>query len=100
MSRDRAFTPLRSKKNRFILLGMTEAAAVQFQYRGREISQEDILYIRALIDSHPNESRRRLSTQLCEAWQWRVARHGVPRHAADAGSGRPDRIAAGELHAA
>jgi hypothetical protein len=73
MSRDRAFTPLRSKKNRFILLGMTEAAAVQFQYRGREISQEDILYIRALIDSHPNESRRRLSTQLCEAWQWRQA---------------------------
>src|SRR5471032_1507571 len=73
MSRDRAFTPLRSEKNRFILLGMTEAAAVQFQYRGREISQEDILYIRALIDSHPNESRRRLSTQLCEAWQWRQA---------------------------
>jgi len=50
---------------------MTEAAAVEFQYRGREISQEDILYIRALIERHPNESRRRLSTQLCEAWQWR-----------------------------
>lgn len=33
--------PLRSKKNRFILLGMTEAAPVRFQYRGREISQED-----------------------------------------------------------
>ena len=50
---------------------MTEAAAVEFQYRGREISQEDILYIRALIERHPNESRRTLSTQLCEAWQWR-----------------------------
>jgi hypothetical protein len=47
---------------------MTEAAAVEFQYRGREISQEDILYIRALIERHPNESRRTLSTQLCEAW--------------------------------
>src|SRR3982074_1165460 len=45
---------------------------VKFQYRGREISQEDILYIRALIE-HPNGSRRTLSTKLCEAWQWRQA---------------------------
>ena len=52
---------------------MTEAVAVEFQYRGREISQEDILYIRALIERHPNESRRTLSTKLCEAWQWRQA---------------------------
>jgi hypothetical protein len=46
---------------------------VEFKYRGREISQQDILYIRALIEWHPNESRRTLSTQLCEAWQWRQA---------------------------
>jgi hypothetical protein len=46
---------------------------VEFKYRGREISQEDILYIRALIERYPNESRRALSTQLCEAWQWRQA---------------------------
>src|ERR1017187_6723713 len=46
---------------------------VEFRYRGREISQEDILYIRALIDSHPNESRRKLSVRLCEAWQWHQA---------------------------
>jgi hypothetical protein len=46
---------------------------VEFRYRDREISQEDILYIRALIDKHPNESRRKLSTKLCEAWQWRQA---------------------------
>jgi hypothetical protein len=57
---------LRSKKNRFILL-------VEFRYRGREISREDILYIRALIERHPQESRRTLSTKLCEAWQWRQA---------------------------
>ena len=44
---------------------------VEFRYRGREISQEDILYIRALVEQHPNESRRTLSTKLCEAWQWR-----------------------------
>src|SRR5258708_32763262 len=50
---------------------MTEATAVGFQYRGREISQEDILYIRARIKRHPKESRRTLSTKLCEAWQCR-----------------------------
>ena len=45
----------------------------RFRYRGREISGEDILYIRALIERHPGESRRRLSVRLCEAWQWRQA---------------------------
>jgi len=44
---------------------------VEFRYRGREISQEDVLSIRALVERHPNESRRTLSTKLCEAWQWR-----------------------------
>src|SRR5229473_163861 len=58
--------PLRSKKRRFILLVM-----VEFRYRGREITQEDILYICSLIERHPNDSRRKLSTRLCEAWQWR-----------------------------
>ena len=46
---------------------------VEFKYRGREISQQDILYIRALIERYPNESRRTLSTQFCEVWQWRQA---------------------------
>jgi Domain of unknown function (DUF4338) len=46
---------------------------VEFRYRGRKISQEDILYIRALIEQHPQESRRTLSTKLCEGWQWRQA---------------------------
>ena len=45
----------------------------EFRYRGREIHQEDILYIRTLIERHPNESRRKLSTRVCEAWQWRQA---------------------------
>lgn len=43
----------------------------ELMYRGREIRPEDILYIRALIERHPNESRRKLSARLCEAWQWR-----------------------------
>ena len=45
----------------------------EFRYRGREIGQEDILYIRTLIERYPKESRRKLSTRLCEAWQWRQA---------------------------
>ena len=46
---------------------------VELKHRGRRITQEDILYIRALIAAHPGESRRRLSTKLCEAWQWKQA---------------------------
>jgi len=42
---------------------------VTFRYRGREIHPEDILFIRALIQQHPVESRRKLSTRLCEAWE-------------------------------
>jgi len=45
----------------------------EFRYRGRAIGQEDILYIRALIELYPGESRRKLSVSLCEAWQWRQA---------------------------
>jgi hypothetical protein len=45
----------------------------EFRYRGRAIGQEDILYIRALIERSPGESRRKLSVRLCEAWQWRQA---------------------------
>ena len=45
----------------------------ELSYRGRAISSEDILYIKDLIATHPHESRRQLSTKLCEAWQWRQA---------------------------
>ena len=44
---------------------------VTFRYRGREIHPEDIVYVRALIEQHPTDSRRKLSTRLCEAWDWR-----------------------------
>lgn len=43
------------------------------RYRGRNVSEEDILCIRGLIAAHPGASRRTLSTKLCEAWQWRQA---------------------------
>jgi hypothetical protein len=45
----------------------------EFRYRGREIGQQDILYTRTLIERYPGESRRKLSSRVCEAWQWRQA---------------------------
>ncbi len=47
-------------------------------YRGREISAEEISFIRWLISEHPGASRRALSAKLCEAWQWKQA-NGAPR---------------------
>src|SRR5229473_4141161 len=48
------------------------------RYRGREISADDVAFIRQLIAAHPGASRRALSAKLCEAWQWRQA-NGAPR---------------------
>src|ERR1039457_3324311 len=45
----------------------------EFRYRGRAIEEEDILYIRTLIEQYPKESRRKLSVRVCEAWKWRQA---------------------------
>ena len=45
----------------------------EYRYRGRQISQQDIVYIQTLIERYPGESRRKLSVRLCEAWQWRQA---------------------------
>jgi hypothetical protein len=48
-------------------------AAVERRYRGRVITAQDLAFIRELIRQHPGLSRRRLSAQLCEAWQWKQA---------------------------
>jgi len=44
---------------------------VLFEHRGRPVSAGDLAVIRALIAANPRASRRRLSTLLCEIWQWR-----------------------------
>ena len=49
-----------------------------WRYRGREIGAEEIAFIQRLIAAHPQASRRALSRQLCEAWQWKQA-NGAPR---------------------
>jgi len=43
----------------------------QIRYRGRTITVEDIESIRRLIAEHPRASRRKLSEELCRAWDWR-----------------------------
>src|SRR5215470_14161056 len=45
----------------------------EWRYRGRVVTAEDIVQIRQLIAENPTVSRRRLSTLLCEAWQWKQA---------------------------
>jgi hypothetical protein len=48
------------------------------RYRGRDITSDDVEFIRQLIDDHPLLSRRRLSMELCVAWGWHQA-NGTPR---------------------
>jgi len=43
---------------------------VQLKYRGRMISGQDVAFIQALIDKHPEASRRRLFAMRCEHWGW------------------------------
>jgi hypothetical protein len=48
-------------------------AAVEWRYRGRVITAQDLEFIREFIKHHPGLSRRRLSARLCQAWQWKQA---------------------------
>ena len=45
----------------------------EWRYRGREITAEEIAFIRELIAGPSGRSRRKLSGQLCEAWEWKQA---------------------------
>ena len=51
---------------------------VKARYRGREVTDADVAFIRRLIEAHPALSRRALSQKLCEAWNW-VQANGQPR---------------------
>lgn len=45
-------------------------ATSPLRYRGRTVSETDLGFIRELIATHPEWSRRHLSARLCEAWNW------------------------------
>jgi hypothetical protein len=51
---------------------------VLLSFRGREIRAADVEFLRRLIAENPSLSRRRLSTRVCEAWNW-VQPNGRPR---------------------
>jgi hypothetical protein len=40
-------------------------------YRGRTVTTDDLETIRALLEAHPEASRRAFSQRLCEHWDWR-----------------------------
>ena len=42
-------------------------------YRGHSVTNEQIGFIRRLIQDRPGWSRWRLSRELCQAWQWKQA---------------------------
>ncbi len=46
---------------------------VDLRYRGRAVTAEEVLFIRRLIAENPRLSRRKLSSKLCEAWDWKQA---------------------------
>lgn len=47
------------------------------RYRGREIHDDQVDFVRQLIASAPEASRRALSLRVCEAWDWRQP-NGAP----------------------
>ncbi len=41
------------------------------RYRGRSVTNEDVVFVRDLITEHADKSRWALSKELCRAWDWR-----------------------------
>jgi hypothetical protein len=50
---------------------------VVLSYRGRDVSSDDIAFVSELIAKTPDISRRRLSFEVCAAWNWKQP-NGVP----------------------
>src|SRR5512136_2506131 len=44
--------------------------ACLLRYRGKDITAEEVEFIKNFIVQHPTLSRRALSTQLCRLWNW------------------------------
>src|SRR5437899_1704044 len=51
---------------------------VLLNYRGRAIGLAQVQFLRQLIAQNPELSRRQLSKQVCQAWNW-VQPNGQPR---------------------
>jgi hypothetical protein len=55
------------------LLLPSEGMEAKISYRGRAVTDVDLVFINQLIADNPESSRRDLSRKLCEAWNWRQA---------------------------
>lgn len=44
---------------------------VVLRYRWREVTPQDVAFIRKLIEDSPHATRRALSFAVCEAWNWK-----------------------------
>jgi hypothetical protein len=44
--------------------------SLQFKYRGKLLTGDDVAFINRLIGENPNDSRWALSKKLCRAWNW------------------------------
>ena len=53
-------------------------SVVLLSFRGRQIRQTDVTFLREFISRNPGLTRRKLSVKVCEAWQW-VQPNGQPR---------------------
>ena len=44
--------------------------SLQFKYRGKVLTSDDVAFINQLIGENPSDSRWALSKKLCRAWNW------------------------------
>jgi len=44
--------------------------SLQFKYRGKVVTSDDVAFINRLIGENPSDSRWALSKKLCRAWNW------------------------------
>ncbi len=47
------------------------------RYRNRDICEEDIRFLRSVIEQHGGSGRTKLAGLICEAWDWRQANGGL-----------------------
>lgn len=52
------------------LLATLPGMAVVLRYRGREVSDDEVVFIREWIAANPTATRRAISRKVCQAWGW------------------------------
>ena len=55
---------------------------ILFQYRGRNLNNQDIVFITSCIDKYYSKGRSYISRLLCKEWNWRQPNGGLKEYAA------------------